>query len=330
VGKVKLASLKSAGRDGHLIVVSRDLTQAADAAGIVPTMQAAIEGWKQFEAPLRQLYAELNSGGVRSAFAFHPSGVAAPLPRAYQWCDGSAFMSHGALAQRAFNLEPIEGADRIPLMYQGCGDDFLGPTDDIVLPSEAHGIDFEGEFAVMVDEVPLACAAHDAAQHVKLILQCNDVSCRSFAVRELKSGFGFLNAKPSSSFAPVAVTPDELGGAWKDGRVALELQVRWNGAWFGHPNGKEMHFSFYELIAHAAMTRRLGAGSLIGSGTVSNWDRSVGSACILERRAVEIIESGSAKTQFMRFGDQVWMEAVGLSGEPLFGAIEQRIAQSPS
>lgn len=327
---MKLATLKSDRPDGALVVVSRDLTSAAAAGGIVGTLQEAIERWSSFAPKLRALYADLNQGAVPGAFRFEPAAAAAPLPRSYQWCDGSAFMSHGALAQRAFNLEPIEGAEQIPLMYQGCGDDFLGPCEDILLPSEAHGIDFEGEFAVLLDEVPLGCTAQEAEQHVRLILQVNDVSCRSFVVRELKSGFGFLQAKPSSSFAPVAVTPDELGSAWHDGRVCLPLRVEWNGAWFGHPNGKEMHFSFYQLIAHAAVTRRLRAGTLIGSGTVSNWDRSAGSACIAERRAVEMIESGSAQTGFMRFGDRIRMEAVSLTGEPLFGAIDQKVARYPT
>jgi len=324
----KLATLKSDGRDGRLIVVSRDLSQAADAAPIVDTLQEAVESWEVIEPRLRALYEALNCGAARGAFAFEPARAAAPLPRAYQWCDASAFLSHGELTQRAFHLPPIEGADRIPLMYQGSGDDFLGPCDDIVLPSEDHGIDFEGEFAVLVDDVPLECTAADAVRHVKLVLQVNDVSCRAFVPREIKTGFGFFHAKPSSSFAPVAVTPDELGPAWREGRVHLPLHVHWNDRWFGHPNGGEMHFSFFQLIEHAAVTRRLRAGTLIGSGTVSNSDRSTGSACIAERRAIEMIAFGAPKTEFMRFGDRIRMQALGLDGQPVFGAIDQRVAKT--
>jgi fumarylacetoacetate (FAA) hydrolase len=323
---MKLASLKSDRRDGRLVVVSKDLTLCVADPKAPATLQEAIERWADAEPRLRVLYEDLNRGAAQQAVPFDPTQAMAPLPRAYQWCDGSAFMSHGSLTQRAFNLAPIEGADRIPLIYQGSGDDFLGPCDDIVLPSEEDGIDFEGEFAVLVDDVPMRCSADAATPHVKLILQVNDVSCRQFVVRELKAGFGFFNAKPSSAFAPVAVTPDELGAAWSAGRVCLPLQVEWNGNWFGHPNGKEMHFSFPELIAHATLTRRLRAGTIIGSGTVSNWDRQAGSACIAERRAIEMIESGAAKTQFMRFGDRVRMEARGLDGGVLFGAIAQQVA----
>jgi len=324
----KLATLKSGDRDGRLIVVSRDLTQAVGAAAIVDTLQEAIESWDAVEPRLTALYDALNRGGVQDAFAFEPVRVGAPLPRAYQWCDASAFMSHGELTQRAFHLPPIEGADRIPLMYQGSGDDFLGPCDDILLPSEDYGIDFEGEFAVVVDDVPLGCAAAQAPPRVKLVLQLNDVSCRAFVPREIKTGFGFFHAKPSSSFAPVAVTPDELGAAWRDGRVHLPLHVHWNEEWFGHPNGGEMHFSFFQLIEHAAVTRRLRAGTIIGSGTVSNADRSAGSACIAERRAIEMIAEGAAETDFMRFGDRIRMEARGPDGGRTFGAIDQRVAKS--
>jgi fumarylacetoacetate (FAA) hydrolase len=325
---MKLATLKAKNRDGRLVVVSRDHSRAVDAGGIASTLQIALESWETLAPPLRALSDDLNGGAARDAFAFDPRAAAAPLPRAYQWCDGSAFMSHGALTQRAFNLPPIEGADRIPLMYQGSGDDFLGPCDDITLPSEEHGIDFEGEYAVITDDVPLGCTAAAAVDHVKLVVQLNDVSCRAFVVREINSGFGFFQAKPSSSFAPVAVTPDELGAAWQEGRVHLPLHVSWNGQWFGHPNGREMHFNFYRLIEHAAFTRRLRAGTIIGSGTVSNVDRSVGSACIAERRAVEMIAQGAPQTSFMRFGDRVRMEARGLDGTPIFGAIDQRIVRS--
>ena len=324
---MKLASLNDGSRDGCLLVVSRDLRRAVDASGIAGTLQTALDNWKDVEPDLQRLYQRLNANDVAGAFELDPARLAAPLPRAWQWLDGSCFLSHGELMQKAFNLEPIDGADSIPLMYQGAGDDFLGPRADIPLPSEAHGIDFEGEFAVLVDAVPMGCPADQALRHVRLVLQLNDVSLRALAPREMKTGFGFLQAKPSSSFAPVAVTPDELGDAWREGRVHLPLNVEWNGEWFGHPHGGAMHFGFHQLIAHAALTRKLSAGTLIGSGTVSNADRSVGSACIAERRAIETIAHGAARTGFMRFGDRVRMEARGAGGEPLFGAIDQRVVQ---
>lgn len=325
---MKLATLKNNSRDGQLVVVSADMRLALDASSVAPTLQQAIENWTHAEPGLRGLALRLEEGDHRDALAFDPALAMAPLPRAYQWCDGSAFLSHGALMQKAFNLEPIEGADRTPLMYQGAGDDFLGAHDDIQLPSESQGIDFEGEFVVLVDEVPMGCTAQDALQHIKLILQINDVSLRALAPREMRTGFGFLQAKPSSSFAPLAITPDELGEAWREGRVHLPLRVEWNGAWFGQPHGGQMNFHFGELIAHAALTRRLRAGTLIGSGTVSNAERSAGSACIAERRAIEMIEQGAAQTGFMRFGDRVRMDVVGSDGRSVFGAIDQRVVKA--
>ncbi|MCF5722801.1 fumarylacetoacetate hydrolase family protein [Pseudomonas syringae] len=324
---MKLASLADGNRDGRLLVVSRDLRLAVDASGIAETLQAALEAWDSVEPDLQRLYQRLNDNEVTGAFELDTALLAAPLPRAWQWLDGSCFLTHGELMQKAFKLDPIEGIDSIPLMYQGAGDDFLGPRADIPLPSENHGIDFEGEFAVLVDAVPMGCPANQALNHIRLVLQVNDVSLRALGPREMKSGFGFLQAKPSSSFAPVAVTPDELSDAWRDGRVHLPLNVEWNGEWFGHPHGGAMHFGFHQLIAHAALTRNLSAGTLIGSGTVSNADRSVGSACIAERRAIETITNGAPQTGFMRFGDRVRMEARGLDGEVLFGAIDQRVVR---
>jgi fumarylacetoacetate (FAA) hydrolase len=322
---MKLATLKDGTRDGRLLVVSRDLRHAVDAGHIAATLQLAIENWWSVEPELQVLYRELNEGRADACFSFDPAAAMAPLPRAYQWLDGSAFLNHGELMQKAFHLDPIEGADTTPLMYQGAGDDFLGSRDDIPLPSESLGIDFEGEFVVLVDEVPMSCSAEQAGAHIKLILQTNDVSLRALAPREMKTGFGFVQAKSSSSFAAVAVTPDELGEAWRDGRVQLPLQIQWNGEWFGHPHAGAMNFSFPQLIAHAALTRRLGAGTLIGSGTVSNADRSVGSACISERRAIEMIEQGSPQTGFMRFGDRIQMEVLDSDGQSLFGGIDQRV-----
>lgn len=327
---MKLATLKDGSRDGRLLLVSRDLTRAVSAADLAPTLQAAIDNWERVEADLQARYEALNRGEAQEAFDFDPSQVMAPLPRAWQWLDGSCFLSHGELMQKAFHLDPIEGVEHTPLMYQGAGDDFIGPRQDIPLPSEAHGIDFEGEFAVLTDEVPMGCSAAQAMQHIRLLLQVNDVSLRALAPREMRTGFGFVQAKSSSSFAPVAVTPDELGEAWRDARVQLPLHIEWNGEWFGHPHGGAMHFGFDQLIAHAALTRRLSAGTLIGSGTVSNHDRSVGSACISERRAIEMIEHGAPRTGFMRFGDRIRMEARCADGSPLFGAIDQRVVQEAS
>ena len=323
---MKLATLNNGSRDGRLLLVSRDLSRALDAGHIAATLQLAIENWWSVEPELQALYRELNEGRAEAAFAFDPAAVMAPLPRAYQWCDGSAFLNHGELMQKAFHLEPIDGVDTTPLMYQGAGDDFLGGRDDIALPSESQGIDFEGEFVVLVDEVPLGCSAEQAGSHIKLILQINDVSLRALAPREMKTGFGFLQAKPSTAFAPVAVTPDELGGAWRDGRVQMRLQVQWNGERFGEPHGGQMNFHFGQLIAHAARTRRLRAGTIVGSGTVSNAERSAGSACIAERRVIEMIDMGQATTGFMRFGDRVRMQACFDDGQPgPFGNIDQRV-----
>lgn len=324
---MKLATLNDGTRDGRLLLVSRDLTRAVSAADLAPTLQAAIDHWSSVEHALQCRYDALNRGNLNGAFDFDAGKVMAPLPRAWQWLDGSCFLSHSELMQRAFNLDPIEGVAHTPLMYQGAGDDFLGPRQDISLPSEAHGIDFEGEFAVLVDAVPMGCTAEQARQHIRLLLQVNDVSLRALAPREMRTGFGFVQAKSSSSFAPVAVSPDELGASWRDARVHLPLQVEWNGEWFGHPHGGDMHFGFDQLIAHAALTRRLSAGTLIGSGTVSNRDRSVGSACISERRAIEMIEQGAPRTGFMGFGDRIRMEARCADGSALFGALDQRVVQ---
>lgn len=324
---MRLATFNDGTPDGRLLVVSRDLKNAVDASGISATMQNALDNWENVQPGLVDLYHRLNDGTLDGSFELSFDQLMAPLPRARQWLDGSCFLSHGELMQKAFNLEPIGGVEHIPLIYQGASDDFLGPRADIPLPSEAHGIDFEGEFAVLLDAVPMGCPAEQALQHVRLVVQLNDVSLRALAPREMKTGFGFLQAKPSTSFAPVAVTPDELGEAWRDGRVHLPLKVEWNGEWFGHPHGGAMHFGFHQLIAHAALTRKLSAGTVIGSGTVSNADRSVGSACIAERRAIETIAEGAPRTGFMRFGDSVRMEVRATNDEVLFGAIDQRVVK---
>ncbi len=322
---MKLSTLKTESRDGKLAVVASNLSSAVSAASIAATMQDALDDWENLSPKLQLLASELNAGKLSEAFVFDAENVAAPLPRAYQWCDGSAFLNHGMLMEKAFNLPPMPDFETIPLMYQGGSDDFLGAYDDVPFISEEHGIDFEGEYGVIVDDVPMGCSPEEAVQHVKLIVQINDWSLRGFGPREMKTGFGFFHAKPATAFAPVAVTPDELADAWSNGRINLPLHIQWNGAWFGHPNGSEMNFSFYELIAHAAKTRRLRAGTIIGSGTVSNADRSAGSACISERRVIELLDEGASKTSFMRFGDTVQMEVFDESGQSIFGAINQRV-----
>ncbi|WP_397474529.1 fumarylacetoacetate hydrolase family protein [Pusillimonas sp.] len=327
---MKLATLKNETLDGRLVVVSRDLTRAVDAAAVAPNLLAALQDWRRCEPLLQQIYQELNAGQSADAFNFDPAQAAAPLPRAPQWCDASAFLNHARLMEKAFNTDPIPDADTIPLMYQGASDDFLGALDDIPLPDEAHGIDFEGEFGVIVEHVPMSCPAEQALQRIALLVQINDVSLRGFGPREMRTGFGFLHAKPSSSFAPVAITPDELGPAWEDARVKLPLHIEYNGEWFGQPNGAEMNFGFDQLIAHAALTRKLTAGTIIGSGTVSNAEREAGSACIAERRAIELIEQGASQTSFMRFGDRVRMQATAADGSAPFGVIDQRIVEAPA
>jgi fumarylacetoacetate (FAA) hydrolase len=247
------------------------------------------------------------------------------LPRTFQWCDGSAFLHHGRLMEKAFKHPPRENFETIPLLYQGGSDDFLGPCDDVPFANEADGIDFEGEFVVVTDAVPMGCAPADALQHVILLGQANDWTLRNLVPREMNTGFGFFQGKPSTSFAPVFITPDELPGAWTAGRIAMDLHIEWNGEWFGHPNGAEMHFDFGQLVAHAARTRRLGPGTVIGSGTVSNDRPGVGSACISERRVIEIIDAGRPTTGFMKFGDRVRMQARDSAGHAPFGTIDQRV-----
>ncbi|MFM0741769.1 fumarylacetoacetate hydrolase family protein [Paraburkholderia xenovorans] len=325
---MKFATLREGGRDGRLLVVSRDLSCAVPAHDIAPTLLSAIEAWDVVEAQLNARYDALNTGNARGAFAFVPHACAAPLPRSPQWCDASAFLNHGRLMERAFDTEPIPDFETIPVMYQGASDDFLGPTDDVRLPDEAYGIDFEGEFGVVTDAVAMGTDAQTALRQIRLLVQLNDWSLRGLGPREMKSGFGFLQAKPSTSFAPVAVTPDELGSHWRDGRVHLRLHVEWNDRWFGHPSGVEMSFGFGELIAHAARTRRLAAGTIIGSGTVSNADRDAGSACIAERRVIELLERGRFETEFMRFGDRIRLIARDENGSAPFGEIDQRVTRA--
>ena len=325
---MKFATLQDHTIDGRLLIVSRDLTCCVQAGDLAPTLLHALQHWAEVEEPLRQRYEALNAGLLESQ-PFDPRRCAAPLPRSPQWCDGSAFLNHANLMEKAFGTAPIPDLETIPLMYQGASDDFLGPHDDVPMPSESDGIDFEGEFGVIVDAVALGSGTEQALAAVRLVVQLNDWSLRAMGPREMRTGFGFLQAKPSTSFAPVAVTPDELGNAWSEGRVHLQLEVAWNDAPFGRPHGGEMGFGFGDLIAHAARTRRLKAGTIIGTGTVSNVSREAGSACIAERRVIEMIDQGEARTGFMRFGDRVRMEArwPGAGAGP-FGIIEQTVVRA--
>lgn len=325
---MKLATIKNGSRDGRLAIVSRDLTRTVFADPIAPTLLDAIERWSEVENALRARYQQLERASVEGAFDFDPVRAMAPLPRCYQWLDGSTFANHGSLMERAFNNGINNEYERFPLVYQGASDDFLGPRDDVRLPSESDNMDFEAEIAVIVDEVPMGTSQEQVAPHIKLLMLVNDVSLRAFASREMKTGFGWVQAKPSSSFSPVAVTPDELGSAWVGGRVELPLQVRRSGEWFGHPNGNEMTFNFFRLIEHTAYSRCLRAGTVIGSGTVSNASRGAGSACIAERRAIETLDEGGAKTSFLRFGESVRIEMLDAGKRSIFGAIEQRYVKS--
>lgn len=325
---MKLASYPNETLDGKLLVVSTDLARAVDATAIAPSLINALQHWREVEPALQSLYEQVNAGTAAEAFAFDPKRCLAPLPRSPQWLDGSAFLNHGRLMERAFNTPPIPEFDTVPVMYQGASDDFRGPTTDVALPSEADGIDFEGEFGVILDEVPMGTDSDKAHSYIRLLVQLNDWSLRALGPREMKSGFGFVQAKPSTSFAPVAITPDELGSAWSDGRVHLSLKVARNGKRFGEPFGGEMNFNFGQLIAHAARTRRLSPGTIVGSGTVSNVDRNAGSACISEKRVIEIVDQGEAITEFMAYGEQVRMYAVASDGQVPFGVIEQRVVRA--
>ncbi|MGZ5930382.1 MAG: fumarylacetoacetate hydrolase family protein [Rhizomicrobium sp.] len=322
---MKLASLKG-GRDGRLAVVSRDLARAVVVRDIAPTLQAALDDWDKIAPKLEAIYGALSGGRIEDSFAFDPKNCASPLPRAYQWADGSAYVTHVELVRKARGAEMPQSFWTDPLLYQGGSDSFLGPTDPIVAADEAWGIDMEGEVAVITDDVPYGCSADDASRHIKLVMLVNDVSLRDLIPAEMAKGFGFFQSKPATAFSPVAVTPDVLGPAWRDGRLHHPLEVARNGEVFGAPDaGTDMTFNFLQLIAHAAKTRALAAGTIIGSGTVSNRDRSVGSACIAERRMLEQIETGAPTTPFLKFGDRVRIEMRDESGQSIFGAIDQHV-----
>ncbi|MFM8900463.1 MAG: fumarylacetoacetate hydrolase family protein [Burkholderiales bacterium] len=325
---MKLASYKDGSRDGQLVVVSRDLSSAHYATGIATRMQQLLDDWNFLSPQLEDLYTTLNHGKARHAFAFDPKLCTAPLPRAYQWADGSAYINHVELVRKARGAEVPESFYTDPLMYQGGSDDFLGPCDDIMVPSEDMGIDFEAEVAVVTGDVAMGTDADAALSSIRLLMLANDVSLRHLIPPELAKGFGFLQSKPATSFSPVTVTPDELGSAWQGGRVHLALQSSWNGQRVGLCDaGPEMTFHFGQLIAHLCKTRRVRAGSIIGSGTVSNKDWTRGYSCIAEKRAIETIEQGAPQTEFMRYGDTIRIEMHGLDGQTVFGAIEQKVAQ---
>ena len=333
---MKLATYKDGSRDGQLVVVSRDLTTAHYATGIANRLQQALDDWNFISPQLQDLYDTLNHGKARHAFPFGPTLCMAPLPRAYQWADGSAYLNHVELVRAARGAELPESYFTDPLMYQGGSDDFLGAHDAIRVASEDFGIDFEAELAVITGDVPMAATPEQGLDAIRLLMLVNDVSLRHLIPDELAKGFGFFHGKPSTAFGPVAVTPDELGEAWIEGRVHLTMQIDWNGRKVGRCDaGPDMRFHFGQLIAHAARTRRLRAGSIIGSGTVSNpgvekdgrreWPKGYG--CIAEKRAMETIQDGAPKTDYMRFGDTVRIEMKGKDGESVFGAIEQNVSQ---
>ena len=332
---MKLATYKDGSRDGQLVVVSRDLTTAHYASGIATQLQQVLDDWNFLSPQLQDLSQTLNQGKARHAFPFDPKLCMAPLPRAYQWADGSAYMNHVELVRASRNSEVPANFYEDPLMYQGGSDDFLGPCDDVVCPSTDFGIDFEAEVAVITADVPMQATPEQALDGIRLVMIANDVSLRRLIPNELAKNFGFLQGKPATAFSPVAVTLDELGDAWEQGRLHLSMRVDWNGKRVGMCEaGPEMTFHFGQLIAHLCKTRNVRAGSIIGSGTVSNkavevdgrkdWPK--GYSCIAEKRAIETILDGKASTDFMQFGDTVRIEMKGRDGQSMFGAIDQTIA----
>jgi len=331
---MKLASLKAGGRDGTLIVVARDLSRAVIASGIAPTLQRALEDWDALAPRLNAVFEVLNASPAETingepVFALDVDALAAPLPRAFEFVDGSAYLPHVARVRRARGAEVPESFYTDPLMYQAVSAGFLGPRDAIRVADEAFGIDLEAEVLVVTDDVPMGVSAQAAAAHIQLIGLVNDVSLRGLIPAELAKGFGFLQSKPRSALSPVLVTPDELGEAWRDSKVHLPLVTHYNGTWFGAPEaGVDMQFNFAQLIAHAARTRPLSAGTLVGSGTVANEDTTLGASCFAEKRTVETLTNGAPSTPFMAFGDRVRIEMFDRQGQSIFGAIEQMIERA--
>ena len=331
---MRLATRRDHSRDGRLVVVSSDGAHYADAPESTPTLQAALDRWDEAEPLLRAVAAKLDGAPEGSAHRGKPlegTDLASPLPRAYEWIDGSAYLNHVRLVRKARNAEPPATLERDPLIYQGGSGVLLGPRDDIPLYDEAWGCDFESEVAVVLGDVPLGTRAAEAARHVKLVMLVNDITLRNLIPDELAKGFGFFQAKPASAFSPFAVTPDELGPAWRDGRLHLRLLTRLNGAVVGDVDaGPEMHFSFFDLIAHISKTRAFTAGTILGSGTVSNEDKARGVSCLAESRTREVIESGKAATPFLKPGDEVEIEMSGAEGRSIFGVIRQRVVRPAS
>jgi fumarylacetoacetate (FAA) hydrolase len=325
---MKIASLKEGGRDGSLIVVSRDLTRAVRADGIAPTLQRALEDWSNAAPRLNALYEQLNAGAAEGSFDLDMKALAAPLPRAYEFVDGSAYLPHVERVRRARGAEVPESFYVDPLMYQAVSAGFYGPCDPILVADEAYGIDLEAEIVVVTDDVPMGATPEQAAGHVQLVGLVNDVSLRNLIPAELAKGFGFLQSKPRSALSPVFVTPDELGEAWQGNKLHRPLLTHVNGEWFGAPEaGVDMQFDFAQLVAHAARTRPLSAGTIVGSGTVANQDTSKGASCFAERRTVETLEHGKPLTPFMKFGDTVRIEMLDAEGRSIFGAIEQTVTK---
>ncbi|MEM6247075.1 MULTISPECIES: fumarylacetoacetate hydrolase family protein [Shewanella] len=325
---MKLASYNNGRRDGQLMLVSRDLTKTVAVPAIAHTMQQLLDGWDLLKPQLQELYDALNEGMLDNVQAFDEAKCLSPLPRAYQWADGSAYVNHVELVRKARGAEMPETFWTDPLFYQGGSDSFIAPKADIPLASEDWGIDFESEIAIITDDVPMGVSSDNAAKHIKLLMLVNDVSLRNLIPGELAKGFGFFQSKPSSSFSPVAVTPDELGARWEDSKVHLPLITHLNGELFGRPNaGVDMTFNFSQLVSHVAKTRPLGAGAIIGSGTISNYDRSAGSSCLAEKRMLEVIAEGKATTPFMRFGDTVRIEMLDDNDVTIFGSIDQKVVE---
>ncbi len=323
---MKFASLRNGTRDGQLLVVSRDLARALPVPHIAPSLQAALDDWSRLAPRLEQAAQDLEDDRAPGSLPFQATQVLAPLPRAHHWVDGSAYVNHVELVRKARGVEMPPSFWTDPLVYQGGSDDFLPPTADVPVPSEEFGIDLEAEVAVVTDDVPMGTASAEARRHIRLVMLVNDWSLRNLIPAELAKGFGFYQSKPATSFSPVAVTPDELGDAWDGGKVALPLVSHVNGELFGRPEaGVDMTFDFPRLIEHVTRTRRLGAGAIVGSGTVSNYDRSRGSSCLAERRMLEQVEHGRALTPFLRFGDRVRIEMFDRAGRSIFGAIDQQV-----
>jgi fumarylacetoacetate (FAA) hydrolase len=335
---MKLASLKTANRDGQLLVVSHDLKYAVKVEHIALTLQQALDSWDSNAPLLEQVYRSLCAGKQDKSFEFNAQLCSSPLPRAFQWADGSAYVNHVELVRKARGAEMPDSFWTDPLMYQGGSDDFIGPYDDIVFANDNWGIDFEAEIAVITNDVPMGTEASSAGSHIRLLMLVNDVSLRGLIPGELAKGFGFFQSKPSSAFSPVAVTPDELGDNWQDSKVHLPLLSYYNSALFGKPSaGQDMTFNFAQLVAHAGKTRNLGSGTIIGSGTVSNKqgtghgsaiaEGGVGYSCIAELRMIETIREGKPSTAFMSFGDTIKIEMLDKDNQSIFGAIEQKVCK---